>query len=188
MMLLQEEEAKNVLVGGLDEIIGSSHAILSRFGLYKQKLGSNLDLFKEKSKGTIAGEGAAFFLLTGEASGDDLAQLDGLFTFYKPRNIEETQANIEDFLSRQSITADDIDLLITGRNGDMANDAVYDQLDKTIFNNIDSVNYKHLCGEYPTSSAFRLMAWGTTPLVKRNACCFKLCRAGRKENKKDPGL
>ena len=181
MMLLQEEEVKNVLVGGLDETTGISHAILSRFGLYKQKISSNLDLFKEKSKGTIAGEGAAFFLLTGETSGNNLAQLDGFFTFYKPKNIQEIQANIEEFLSKQSIATDDIDLLITGRNGDMANDAVYDQLEKTVFNNIDSINYKHLCGEYPTSASFAL--WLGAQLLSSNEMPAVLNYTGKAEKK-----
>ena len=156
MMLLQEGEAANVLVGGLDEITNASHAILRRFGLYKQKPFSNFDLYKEQTKGTVGGEGAAFFLLTAEASDNDRAQLDGLTTFYKPKDIEETKNNIEAFLSAQSITAKDIDVLIIGKNGDMKNDTVYDELAKSVFSNIDSINYKHLCGEYPTSAAFAL--------------------------------
>ena len=51
-----------------DEITDYSHAILSRFGLYKDQLDSNLDLYKENSKGTIAGEGASFFVLSNESS------------------------------------------------------------------------------------------------------------------------
>ncbi|MEO6718783.1 MAG: beta-ketoacyl synthase chain length factor [Ferruginibacter sp.] len=156
MMLLQEGVATNVLVGGLDETTNASHAILSRFGLYRQKPVSNFDLYKERSKGTIAGEGAAFFLLTCEASPSDLAQLNGLTTFYKPKDLEETLNNIKAFLSEQSITTADVDLLITGRNGDLKNDAVYDELEKSIFKQIDSINYKHLCGEYPTSASFAL--------------------------------
>ena len=59
----------------------------NRFGLYKQEPVSNLDLYKTDSKGTIAGEGAAFFLLADEASANDYAKLDGLHTFYKPAGI-----------------------------------------------------------------------------------------------------
>src|SRR5436305_174656 len=68
MLLIKEQEANNVLVGGVDEITDISHSILTRFGLYKRKPVSNLGLFKTSSKGTIAGEGASFFLLTREAS------------------------------------------------------------------------------------------------------------------------
>lgn len=84
MMLLKEKEASTVLVGAIDEIIHTSHAILNRMGLYKQGPVSNLELYKTNSKGTIAGEGSAFFMLASEASATDYAKLEGLHTFYKP--------------------------------------------------------------------------------------------------------
>ena len=63
-------------------------------GLYKQGPVSNLDIFKTKTKGTIAGEGAAFFLLANEPSATDYAKLDGLKTFYKPAGIKEIEKHI----------------------------------------------------------------------------------------------
>ena len=170
-MLLKEEEAGNVLVGGLDETTGYSHAILTRFGLYKKDAVSNLNLFSHSSKGTIAGEGAAFFLLTSNSDTHNYAQLDGMATFYKPGNIAETEAQIGSFLSAQSILPSAIDLLITGRNGNPKEDEIYNRLDRSVFGNIASVNYKHLCGEYPTSVSFALwlaasiIKTGTTPAV-----------------------
>ncbi len=156
MMLLKENDAVNVLVGGIDEITDISHAVLSRIGLYKMKQAADLNLFDLPSKGTIAGEGATFFLLTDQPSKKDYAKLDALTVFYKPENNAATEQHILSFLSAQAITADDIDIIITGRNGDIKNDEIYNQLQKTIFNNIVQVNYKQLCGEYPTSTAFAL--------------------------------
>src|SRR5436190_15920142 len=98
IMSLKENEATNVLVGAIDEITNNSHAILNRMGLYKQGPVSNLELYKTNSKGTIAGEGAAFFLLANEASETDYAKLDGLKTFYKPGGIKEIEKNILSFL------------------------------------------------------------------------------------------
>lgn len=155
-MLLQEGEAKNVLVGGIDEITDISHAILSRFGLYKQASTSNLDLFNTKSKGTIAGEGSAFFMLTNEASGNDMAKLDAVTTFYKPGSFAEVEQQIEAFLSAYDLSMYDISLVIAGNNGDAKNDKVYEHLEGSLFNYCHVIKYKHLCGEYPTSSAFAL--------------------------------
>ncbi len=163
MLLLQEGEANNVLVGGLDEITNASHTILSRFGIYKKELRSNLDLYDAAGKGTIAGEGAAFFLLTRQASGNDYAKLAALTTFYKPSGMEEISGRIGGFLQDQSITTADIDLLITGRNGDIKSDDSYDKIITTCFTGIPAINYKHLCGEYPTSAAFAL--WLASQLV-----------------------
>ncbi|HTI93483.1 MAG TPA: beta-ketoacyl synthase chain length factor [Puia sp.] len=124
VMLLQEGEAKTVLTGGLDEITDASHAILQRFGLYRQPAaGAGV------TAATADGEGAIFFLLTSEPSGKDQAVLEGLDTFYKPENVEK---KIDLFLSTHSIERTEIDLVLT------------------------SADYKHLCGDYPTASAFGL--------------------------------
>ena len=156
MMLLKENDAANVLVGAIDEITNSSHTILNRLGLYKQGPVSNLEIYKTKTKGTIAGEGAAFFLLAAEPSATDYAKLNGLHTFYKPEGITEIEKQISSFLERHSVSITDIDLIITGKNGDASSDEVYDQLAKTVFSNKDTVEYKYLCGEYPTAASFAM--------------------------------
>ena len=48
------------------------------------------------------------------------------------------------------------DLVIYGINGDSSGDEVYASLRKGIFRNIPAAYYKHLCGEYDTSSAYAL--------------------------------
>lgn len=156
MMLLKENDATNVLVGAIDEITNTSHTILNRLGLYKQGPVSNLDIYKTKTKGTIAGEGAIFFLLANEPAATDYAKLDGLHTFYKPYGINEIEKQVASFLEKHSMNTGDIDLIITGENGDAGEDRIYEQLGKTVFNNKASINYKHLCGEYPTAAAFAM--------------------------------
>jgi 3-oxoacyl-[acyl-carrier-protein] synthase II len=156
IMLLQEKEVDNVLVGAIDEITNISHTILNRMGLYKQQSPSSLGLYKEKTKGTIAGEGAAFFLLANEPSATDYAKLDGLHTFYKPEGIEAIEKHIASFLNEQGISLQDIDLIITGKNGDIKCDGVFEELGQSIFKEKNTVAYKHLSGEYPTASAFAL--------------------------------
>lgn len=166
MMLLKENEVSNVLVGAIDEITNISFTILNRMGLYKQGEVLNLQMIeKEKSsKGTIAGEGAAFFLLSDDKSARDYAKLDGLKTIYKPGGQKEIEENILSFLTDHSIKIDDIDLVIIGKNGDASSDKIYNQLAATVFRNINTIPYKHLCGEYPTSSAFAL--WMAANILK----------------------
>ena len=155
-MLLHEGETTSVLAGSVDEITDISHAILTRFGLYKRSPVSNLRLLTSSSKGSIGGEGAAFFLLTRQPAVNAYAQLEGISTFYKPADIIETEQHILSFLSSLQINIDDIDLLITGKNGDIKDASVYKQLENSIFKNKRSIHYKHLCGEYSTSTSFAL--------------------------------
>jgi 3-oxoacyl-(acyl-carrier-protein) synthase len=162
-LLLAEKNMDQILVGAVDEITDTSHAILSRFGLYKNNLSSNLDLFSNSSKGTINGEGAGFFLLDANPGAGNLALLEGLETFYKINDPSSLSVHIESFLARQDAGLRDIDLVITGKNGDPGNDQVYGDLEGGIFKDLRVMPYKQLCGEYPTSSAFAL--WLATILI-----------------------
>ncbi|WP_018630581.1 beta-ketoacyl synthase chain length factor [Niabella aurantiaca] len=153
MGLIGEEAAQTVLVGGVDEIIEKSHAILSRFDLYKKE-GSTETLIGGGTKGTMAGEGAAFFLLNGNREEGSLAKLDAVQNWYKPTVPVATL--IEDFLKRNRVAAGSIDLLITGNNGDARYGGQYEALQQSVFKGIPSVTYKQFCGEYPTASAFAL--------------------------------
>ncbi len=181
MLLLKENEASNVLVGAIDEITNTSHTILNRLGLYKQGPVSNADIYKTKTKGTIAGEGAAFFLLANEPSATDYAKLEGLYTFYKPDGIKDIEKNILSFLSDQSINMNDIDLIITGKNGDAGNDKTYEQFTQSIFAGNETINYKNFCGEYPTASAFAL--WLAANIIKAGKVPAALNYTGSAESK-----
>ncbi|QEM06744.1 beta-ketoacyl synthase [Mucilaginibacter rubeus] len=169
-MLLYEGEAANILVGGIDEIMANSRAILKRMGLYRQHPASNFELLNTPGKGTMAGEGSAFFMLSREALGNGWAKIDGVSSFYKPRNTAEIKQQISIFLQSQNTNIHEIDLVLTGNNGDLKNDAVYEQLLRYDFANIPAINYKALCGEYPTSSAFA--TWLAAHQIKNGACSF----------------
>jgi hypothetical protein len=58
------------------------------------------------------------------------------------------------FLSAHACSCEDIDLLITGRNGDANGDAVYETIIQALFPQTAVAGFKHLSGEYPTASAF----------------------------------
>ena len=180
IMLLIENDASTVLVGGVDEITDISQKILTRFGLYKRENISNKDLFSSGSKGTIAGEGAAFFLLANQPSQGDYAQLGPVKTFYKPEKFKDAENEIKSFLDEQSIGIGDIDLIIVGRNGDIDEDKVYDYLQQSIFNSKTVVNYKHLCGEYPTATAFAL--WLAANMIKTNTIPAIVAKTEIKKN------
>ncbi|WP_426670196.1 beta-ketoacyl synthase chain length factor [Mucilaginibacter sp. McL0603] len=162
IMLLNEQDADNILVGGTEEMVDASFKVLTRLGLYKCQPVSNLQLYTEESRGTIGGEGAVFFLLTDKTSDNNLAQLTAIKTLYKPKNIEE---NIIAFLAENSLKISDIDLVVTGRNGDTRNDEVYKNFGNTLFRSSSLANYKHLCGEYSTSSSFAL--WLAANIIKK---------------------
>lgn len=164
MMLLNEKEAEHVLLGGVDEITEISHTLLTRMGLYRRKESSSLDLVEHPSKGTMNGEGAAFFVLASSPSATDYAKLVGLSTLYKPVSVSVIEERIHSFLNEHQLTMADIDLVINGRNGDLKNDAVFSELERSSFASCPNITYKQLCGEYPTSTAFAV--WMAAHILK----------------------
>jgi 3-oxoacyl-[acyl-carrier-protein] synthase II len=165
IMLLKEQEADNILVGGTEEMVDVSHTVLTRLGLYKRLPVSNLSLYSAETKGTIGGEGAAFFLLTDKPSAENLAELTAVNTFYKPKDTQDIEKRIIALLTANSVNPDDIDLVITGKNGDARNDEIHKQLSNSLFKNNSIANYKHLCGEYTVASSFAL--WLASNIIKK---------------------
>lgn len=175
-LLLKENEADNILVGGVDEMTNASFTVLTRLGLYKRQPVNNLSLFNTTSKGTIGGEGASFVLLSDKPSPDNMAELMALKTVFKPN--EPIAKIIADFLERENLIIADIDVVITGKNGDANNDAVYDFI-PGLFENSSIANFKHLCGEYPTASAFGL--WVAANILKQQNIPEVIIQRGAKQ-------
>lgn len=173
MMLLNENKANNVIAGSADEITEFTISVLKRFGLYKQSPVNNLDLYASNTKGTIAGQGSAFYLLSNQPSANDLAIVDGIEVFYKPLDKVDIKKHIRQFLLFQKLDEKDIDLVITGKNGDPKTDSVYNELQTDIFKDMPCINYKHLCGEYPTAASFAM--WLAANIINYNKLpgCFE---------------
>lgn len=164
LLYLHEQPGRKVLAGAVDEITEHSHAILSRFGLYKSGPVKNTELLHSGTKGTIAGEGAAFFVLSAEKDDRSQAELTGIEMLYKPRSAEETAAQLALFLQKQGLESHEIDLLITGRNGNVTEDAYCESVEQKLFAGKPVAAFKHLCGEYPTAAAFAL--WMATGFLR----------------------
>ena len=163
--LLMGEGMDNILTGGIDEMTDDSHAILSRFGLFRKE-NDNPDFQNKNSKGSISGEGASFFLLGREAVGA-MAELKSFTTIYKPAGLAEVEIRIQQFLEEASVSMKDIDLLIDGRNGDASHDETDRALSAGIFQNKPGFPFKTLCGEYPTASGFALWLGATLLSAQR---------------------
>lgn len=143
IMMIREQSTMNILVGGVDETTDISYTILNRFGL--------------RRKGIQAGEGAAYFLLSGEQRESSYARLVDTATLYKPESDVEIKNWIANFLGNHAIVPDDLDLILCGENSN----AVFC---KDVFKDRPLGFYKHLCGEYPTASAFAF--WVAAGIVK----------------------
>jgi 3-oxoacyl-[acyl-carrier-protein] synthase II len=154
IMILKEGNSRHILMGAMDELTTHSFNIISRFNRFKKEPVSHTELLHSSTRGTVAGEGAACFVLGTEKGDNTSAKLAGLTTSYKPGSKEEIAADIIAFLAVHEIAQEDIDLLITGRNGDVEGDVWYDHVERTLFPDQPVGCFKHLSGEYPTAASF----------------------------------
>ena len=165
IMLLNEDKAKNVLLGGFDEITEESWLIKTKIDFYKSKATSNLNILNDTQKGAHAGEGSSFFVLSNKATDNTYAQVIGVDMFFRPEN-SAIENKIDEFLSLHSLTIRDIDLVILGYNGDDEFDTNYANIENNLFVNNTTAYYKHLCGEYDASSSFAM--WLAARIIKEN--------------------
>ncbi len=164
MMLMEEREASDVLVGGLDEMTEKNLLIYDRLGIWKKEKISSAKLFQHKTPGTIAGEGASFFVLSKNSSDNDYAKLIAVKTIYTPASPSEINENISSILELNNLNKTDIDLVLYGLNGDVNYDVFIESVKDNYLKNIPAGAFKHLCGEYQTSGAFAM--WLAAMILK----------------------
>ena len=152
-MQLSENPEHNLLVGGVDEFTDLSLKIQNRFGIFRKRPGSSLDLLKTSSLGTLPGEGAFYFSLSGEKVKHSLASIDVVETFFKPTK-EELIDSIDQFMESHDLKKGGVDLVLAGKSGDNVNDLLTDVILNEIVGSSAVGVFKHLCGEYSTASAF----------------------------------
>ena len=156
IMQIEERTAKNVLVGGIDEMTMNHLKIIRRLGHFKIMPESNLNLLKYESPGAFAGEGSGYFLLSSEKNEKTYSRIAGVTTFYKPDGLEGIESKITDFLGSMNLKIEDIDIFLSGLNGDKGSDAIYHYLSEHMLKNKPFGYFKHLCGEYHTATSFAL--------------------------------
>jgi len=128
---LQEENTKNILTGGFDEMTQTKKHLLERMGVWRT---------------SIPGEGAHFFLLSSILKRSSIAEIISVKTFPKEFVISSIE-EINTCLAFLGFNYNDMDKVLCG--ADYLNILLKE-------NNVQVVNFKELCGEYPTASAFAL--------------------------------
>jgi len=162
---LKETPAQNILVGATDEITELSQNLMSEFKMFKKEPIKNYDLFKTNSSGTLNGEGSAWFVASGVPKNSDIEIVDVFTIFRQPK--QDIVALSKDFIHRNGIKKEDVDLVLGGFSGDNKLDTDLEKWLSSIFEYEKIGKFKHLCGEYHTSSSFAL--WLGCQLITSNS-------------------
>ncbi len=162
-LMLAEEEASTILVGGIDElgpITTKYHELVHHV---KGEEINTLKLLDSKTSGSIFAEGASFFLLSDKKQESTYAQLIDV-EIISNLSIEVLQDRVHHFLDQNNISSNDIDAVVLGNNGDVDYDHYYKELQTTIFADTQQLYYKHLSGEFSTASSFGF--WIASKILK----------------------
>jgi beta-ketoacyl synthase-like protein len=150
-MLLKENPANNYLLGGVDEISAYNYNIEYLGGWYKKEIISNKDLYVSNSIASIAGEGSAMFLVNNDKT-NAVAELQAIHIFHT-EDENEVSNQLKKFLEINLPGEEKLDLLIIGENGDNRLLKYYSICEALINDDVTITRFKHMVGEYPTSSA-----------------------------------
>jgi hypothetical protein len=154
IMLVRENAGSRYLVGGVDERSQYHYQIELADGWYKRSLQPGLSLYDYDSPGSIAGEGAALFLVNGEPA-QALAAIRGIVTLHSTDELV-VAARLRAFLVQYLPSGKAPGLFLSGENGDNRALPFYQAAEAVVGPSVPVARFKHLCGEYPTAAAFAL--------------------------------
>jgi Beta-ketoacyl synthase, N-terminal domain len=153
-MLLADNPEHTYLIGGLDEISEYNFNLDTLTGAFKDAFTDNDKLYSTKTKGTIAGEGVAMYLVNKNKQ-DASSAFRAIKTIHT-RDVNEVLSVMKEFIKNNLTENESIDLFLSGENGDIRYDNYYETCESAMAENVDVARFKHMSGEYATSSAFAL--------------------------------
>jgi len=163
LLLLKENEAKTILVGGVDELVQPLCELFERAGHIKKTDDLQEPLWSSPSKGYVAGEGATFFNLGKTATDKSIAKINGVKTF---QTISDSNALLEQshtFLKELGLQLKDVSLVLSGINGDSEKDRHLTELESKL--DTPFAYFKQFSGEYFTSGSFAL--WFAASMIQK---------------------
>lgn len=161
-MQLNANPLHTYLLGGVDEISSFHYNIEALTGAFKAEELSNKQLYEVDSPGCITGEGAAMFAVNA-VKDSALAKINAVNALHSD-DIDLVKQQLQLFLKKNLEAGQEIDLLISGENGDNRTLPFYTAAESLLNTDVGVIRYKHLCGEYATASAIGL--WYACEILK----------------------
>ncbi len=153
-MQLNANPSHSYLLGGVDEISPFHYNIETLTGAYKAEELSNRQLYEVDSVGCVAGEGAAMFVVNTDKE-SAIAKIKAVGTLHSD-DVELVKQQLKLFLEKNIESGEEIDLLISGENGDNRTLPFYTAAETLLSNATSVIRFKHLSGEYATAAAIGL--------------------------------
>ena len=138
-------QISNALVGGHDEMVASYCELLQKTGYVGVE-------------GMVpCGECAMSMMLNKQVSPDNLCELAGVSVF-RTKSLQNIRKHLDNLLKETQLDLADIHTVMTGVNGNPANDCLYQPILEKLLQQAEHLKYKQLFGENFTVSALGLYA------------------------------
>lgn len=151
VMLLKEFPTHSYLLGGVEEISTYQYNIERLGGWHKKEKCSNINLYDSNTEGSLAGEGAAMFLVNSIKENAVAKVTEPLF--FETADLIIVKARLKDFIKRYSLPPGT--MLLTGENGDIRFNNFYQALEEEL-QGLPIVRFKHFTGEYSSVTSAAL--------------------------------
>lgn len=149
-MLVEDHPSRDYLLGAVDEISTYNYNIDFLDGCFKKEPASNFHLYETDTNGSLAGEGAAMFLVNGSAD-LAIASVKAIQCIHS-EDENKVAEELKDFIKIHSADQP-IHWFISGENGDRNMVKYYDACESQLSRQTGICRFKHMSGEFPTASA-----------------------------------
>jgi 3-oxoacyl-(acyl-carrier-protein) synthase len=150
MMLFKEGEAKQLLIGAVEEISNAQFRIETLAGHINGDVSEASD--KSNMIASSAGEGAAMFVVDQKQEGAIAEIIDvGMISVSADGDVFQV---LRALLRNNNLRKEDIDTAIIGLNGDLISDHLYRGFKDEMHDGMGLYSFKNLFGESPSASAF----------------------------------
>ena len=149
-MQLAENNNNSYLLGAVDEISQYNYNIELLDDSFKNEDIAAGKLYETNTKGCVAGEGAVMFLVNNNKQ-NAVAKMVGIATLHCD-DAEQVKDQLQHFIAIHLPAEEKIDLLLSGENGDNRYVKYYEACEKTVDGEFTIARFKHMTGEYTTSS------------------------------------
>ncbi len=151
----ESSEEKHMLVGGFEEMTPEYFTIRNKVGYYKTDTPNSLAILSQyHTPGSVGGEGAHFFTLSNRPQ-NSVCSIYAVAMLHHP-SANSLRSAIANMLAENGLTNDDIDVLVSGMNGDSRNLFLMEPLLAGSSANTTIVTFKQFSGEYDTAAGFGL--------------------------------
>ena len=152
MMMIYDHPENNYLLSAVDETSAYNYNIDRLSGWYKKEIVTCEQFYQTNSTGSISGESAVAFLVSGEKV-NATAQLSATHSLHT-EDVILIEEQLQQFLKKYLPAGEKIDLLLSGENGDNRLLKYYTAVENILDDKITIARFKHMAGEYATASAF----------------------------------